>query len=41
MTITQDRYVDIVSAQIGTTAVPMRKLTARIFSTHTQKFPPE
>ena len=33
MSIKQNRYVDIASAVIGATAVPMRKLTARIFST--------
>ncbi|MDR0805946.1 MAG: DUF3383 domain-containing protein [Enterobacteriaceae bacterium] len=34
MTIKQNRYVDIASAVIGATAVPMRKLTGRIFSTN-------
>ncbi|WP_179038234.1 DUF3383 domain-containing protein [Limnobaculum xujianqingii] len=33
MSMKQNRYVDIASAVIGATAVPMRKLTARIFST--------
>ncbi|EJD6661563.1 DUF3383 domain-containing protein [Providencia sp. CRE-3FA-0001] len=34
MPIKQTRYVDIASAVIGASAVPMRKLTARLFSTN-------
>ncbi|MEY0026212.1 DUF3383 domain-containing protein [Providencia rettgeri] len=34
MAIKQTRYVDIASAVIGASAVPMRKLTARLFSTN-------
>ena len=34
MPIKQTRYVDIASAVIGASAVPMRKLTGRLFSTH-------
>ncbi|HEK2694337.1 TPA: DUF3383 family protein, partial [Proteus mirabilis] len=34
MSIKQTRYVDIASAVIGASAVPMRKLTARVFSTN-------
>lgn len=32
MPIKQTRYVDIASAVIGASAVPERKLTARLFS---------
>ena len=34
MSIKQTRYVDIASAVIGASTAPMRKLTARIFSTN-------
>ncbi|MDE9483850.1 DUF3383 domain-containing protein [Xenorhabdus bovienii] len=34
MPIKQTRYVDIASAVIGASAVPMRKLTGRLFSTN-------
>ncbi|KMJ46896.1 phage protein [Xenorhabdus khoisanae] len=34
MPIKQTRYVDIASAVIGASSVPMRKLTGRVFSTH-------
>lgn len=34
MSIKQTRYVDIASAVIGVSTAPMRKLTARIFSTN-------
>ena len=34
MSIKQTRYIDIASAVIGASAAPMRKLTARIFSTN-------
>lgn len=37
MSIKQTRYVDIASAVIGASAVPMRKLTARVFQ-QTLKF---
>lgn len=33
MSIKQTRYINIASAVIGASAAPMRKLTARIFST--------
>ncbi|SQI38325.1 Uncharacterised protein [Providencia alcalifaciens] len=34
MPIKQNRYVDIASAVIGASAVPMRKLIGRLFSTN-------
>ncbi|WP_193016128.1 DUF3383 domain-containing protein [Proteus sp. FME41] len=34
MSIKQTRYIDIASAVVGASAAPMRKLTARIFSTN-------